>query len=150
IVLSAAYRQSATHPDAGRGRLSDPENKLLWKAPVRRLEAEQIRDALYSVTGELVLTEGGSGVAGNVPRRTIYCKVMRNTRDALLDVFDAPFWISSAASRDTTTTPVQSLLLINSAAMLAHGKAFAARLEREEPNEPRRIALAYHLAFGRA
>ncbi len=150
IVLSATYQQSSEHPQPEIGRLKDPENKWLWKAPVRRLEAEQIRDAIYSVTGELQLKDGGPGVPATDPRRSIYCKIMRNTRDPLLDVFDAPYWISSAASRDTTTTPVQSLLLINSPRMLARGKAFAARIAREAPQERERVDLAYRLAYGRA
>ena len=56
---------------------------------------------------------------------------MRNTRDPLFDVFDAPFWFTSASSRNTTTTPVQSLFLINSQLMLQRGKAFVPRLVRE-------------------
>ncbi|CAN5162716.1 hypothetical protein BH11PLA2_BH11PLA2_33300 [soil metagenome] len=150
IVLSATYRQSATHPDAAAGRLKDPENKLLWKAPVRRLEAEQIRDAIFAVTGELSEKAGGPGSAATDPRRSIYCKVMRNARDPLLDVFDAPYWFSSASSRDTTTTPVQSLLLFNSPKLLERAKTFANRLEREEPDAMKRVALAYRLAYGRA
>ena len=150
IVTSAVYRESSTHPNPSMGRLKDPENKLLWKAGVRRLEAEQIRDALFAVTGELTPTEGGPGSAATEPRRSIYAKIMRNTRDPLLDVFDAPYWFNSASSRDTTTTPVQSLLLINSPVMLARSRAFAARLEKDEPNaDSARIIRAYRLAFGR-
>src|SRR5262249_15630434 len=82
--------------------------------------------------------------------RSIYTRIMRNSRDPLLDVFDAPLWFSSAASRDTTTTPVQSLLLINSPLLLARSRAFAERLVRDEPDEAKRIALADRLALGRA
>jgi uncharacterized protein DUF1553 len=65
-------------------------------------------------------------------------------------VFDAPYWFSSASSRDTTTTPVQSLLLINSQLMLERARAFAHRLEREEPSDAeRRVERAYRLALGR-
>jgi uncharacterized protein DUF1549/uncharacterized protein DUF1553/cytochrome c/concanavalin A-like lectin/glucanase superfamily protein len=130
---------------------TDPENKLLWRAPVRRLDAEQIRDALFAVSGELKLDAGGPGVNGSEPRRSIYTKIMRNTRDPLYDVFDAPFWFTSASSRNTTTTPVQSLFLINSQLMLQRGKAFAARIERESGSDDAgAIARAYRLAFGRA
>src|SRR5205085_1566693 len=105
IVTSATYRQSATHPNPRPGRIADPENKLLWRAAVRRLDAEQIRDAIYAVTGELDPSAGGPGAAHTDPRRSIYTRIMRNSRDPLLDVFDAPLWFSSASSRDTTTTP---------------------------------------------
>jgi len=150
ILLSATYRQSAEHPTPEAGRLVDPENRLLWRGRVRRLDAEQIRDSLFSVTGELDLTAGGIGVASTVPRRSVYTKYLRNTRDPVLDAFDAPLWFQSASSRDTTTTPVQSLLLFNSPFMLERAKAFAARLVREEPsNESARVRRAYQLAFGR-
>ena len=151
IVLSATYRQSATHPDPAPGRLADPENKLLWRGGVRRLDAEQIRDALYAVVGDLDWKAGGPGVAGTDPRRAVYTKVMRNNRDPLLDVFDAPLAFQSASSRDTTTTPVQSLLLINSPTLLRRSQAFADRLKRDEPaDDARRVGRAYRLAFGRA
>ncbi|HEX3870036.1 MAG TPA: DUF1549 and DUF1553 domain-containing protein, partial [Pirellulales bacterium] len=129
IVNSATYRQSADHPEPDAGRLRDPENRLLWRGCVRRLEAEQIRDELYGVTGELTLAGGGPPTPATEPRRAIYTKIMRNTRDPLLDVFDAPYWFNSASSRDTTTTPVQSLLLINSQLMLQRAAALAKRLE---------------------
>jgi hypothetical protein len=150
ILTSATYRQSAEHPNAQAGRLRDPENRLLWRGGVRRLEAEQIRDQLYAVTGELKLTDGGPPVPAVEPRRAIFTKFMRNTRDPLLDVFDAPFWFTSASSRDTTTTPVQSLMLINSQFMLQRATALAKRLEKDEPSGgQRRIEQAYRLVFGR-
>ncbi len=151
MVLSATYRQSATHPDPAPCRLADPENKLLGRGGVRRLDAEQIRDALYAVVGDLDPKAGGPGVATTDPRRSVYTKVMRNNRDPLLDVFDAPLAFQSASSRDTTTTPVQSLLLINSPTLLRRSQAFADRLKRDEPtDDARRVARAYRLAFGRA
>ncbi len=151
IVTSEAYRRSSEHPNPEAGRRIDPENRLLWRARPRRLEAEQIRDAMLAVSGELKLDAGGLGAATNEPRRTIYTRFMRNTRDPLADVFDAPQWFASAPSRDTTTTPIQSLLLVNSAALRARGQAFAMRLQSLAPkDESKRIDLAYRLAFGRA
>jgi hypothetical protein len=149
MVLSAAYRQSATHPDAAAGKLKDPENRLLWRGGVRRLDAEQIRDALFAATDELDLRAGGPGSPGSDPRRSIYMKIMRNNRDPILDGFDAPLWFSSASSRDTTTTPVQSLMLINSQFLLRRAQALAARIEKSEADPAKRLALAYRLAFGR-
>ncbi|MBA4186560.1 MAG: hypothetical protein C0467_00940 [Planctomycetaceae bacterium] len=151
IVTSAAYRRSATHPAPAQGRLSDPENKLLWRGTVRRLDAEQIRDSLFAVTGELDLRAGGAGTPATESRRTVYTRIMRNSRDPLLDVFDAPYWFNSASSRDTTTTPVQSLLLFNSQTLLLRSRALADRLAKDEPtDEAKRIQRAYQLAFGRA
>lgn len=151
IVTSATYRESATSPDMMAGKAKDPENHLYWRGNVRRLEAEQIRDAMFAVTGELNLKAGGAGVIATEPRRSIYTRIMRNTRDPMLDVFDAPLWFNSVSARDTTTTPVQSLLLINSQLMLQRAKAFADRLEREgSADESRLIEYAYQLAYGRS
>jgi mono/diheme cytochrome c family protein len=150
IVTSATYRQSAHSEIADAAKLKDPENRLLWRANTRRLEAEQIRDAVYAVTGELDLQAGGPGSNFSEPRRSIYCKFMRNTRDPLIDAFDAPFWFQSASSRDTTTTPVQSLLLINSQFMLQRARALAQRLEQEgSMDEAATVRRAYQLTFGR-
>ena len=151
IVTSAAYRRSSEHPAPEAGKLKDPEHRLLWRAQPRRLDAEQIRDAMLAVSGELKPDAGGPGTHFSEPRRTIYTRFMRNTRDPLADVFDAPQWFTSAASRDTTTTPVQSLLLANSAMLRDRGQAFAARLLKLAPSDPaEQVRAAYRLAFGRA
>lgn len=150
IVMSAAYRQSSKHPRPELGQLKDPENRLCWKARVRRLDAEPIRDSLYAVSGEIDLAAGGPGLAEEKPRRSIYLRVMRNSRNPLLDAFDAPFWIASASSRDTTTTPVQSLLLFNSQFLLQRAAALAKRVDSEGYcTAGDRIERAYQLVFGR-
>jgi mono/diheme cytochrome c family protein len=150
IVLSATYQQSITNPIAEQARLKDPENKLLWRANTKRLDAEQIRDAVLAVTGELDLTAAGEGVDASRPRRTIYNKVIRNTRDPVLDVFDAPEGFASMSQRNVTTTPTQSLLMINSKWTLARARAFASRLRKENSSdEAEQITDAFRLAFNR-
>src|SRR5262249_21296790 len=62
IVLSAAYRQSSRSPDAQAGRQKDPDNRLLWQFPRRRLSAEEVRDTMLSVSGRLNLKAGGESV----------------------------------------------------------------------------------------
>lgn len=128
IVTSATYRQASEHPQLTDYQQQDPLNRDYWRFNTRRLDAEQIRDAILAVSGQLDLTEGGPGAQADVPRRSIYLRVMRNERDSLLDVFDLPLFFSSTASRDTTTSPVQSLLLFNSQIMMNHGAKFAASL----------------------
>ena len=151
IVTSAAYRRGTDHPAPEAGALADPENRLLWRATPKRLDAEQIRDSLLAVSGEITPSTGGPGKTPDAAVRTIYTRFMRNTRDPLADVFDAPLWFASAASRDTTTTPVQSLFLANSATLRARGQAFAERLQAASPNDPAaQVKTAYQLAFGRA
>ena len=83
------------------------------------------------------------------PRRSIYTKVMRNTRDPLLDVFDAPQHFSSTAQRDATTTPVQSLLLINSPNATLPREPSRAPAQERLPDEAEQIPDAYRLAFDR-
>lgn len=129
IVTSATYRQSAEHPQLAALQLIDPANRFYWRFNTRRLDAEQIRDAILVVSGQLDLKAGGPGVQSDVPRRSIYLRVMRNERDALLDVFDLPLFFTSTSSRDTTTSPVQSLLLFNSQIMMNHGLKFADHLQ---------------------
>jgi hypothetical protein len=169
IVTSATYRQASaggttstsfqtgsTSRSQGAGGTApsqlDPENRLLWRFPSRRLEAEQIRDAVLSVTGELRHEPvGGPSTDSLTPRRTIYSKILRNARDPILDVFDLAESFQSVAQRNNTTTPTQALLLFNSQMMLRHAKAFASRLDQEFPSSDEEMVNgAYRLAFGRA
>jgi mono/diheme cytochrome c family protein len=155
LLLSATWQQSATNPQAEAARLKDPENRLHWRSGTRRLGAEAIRDAVLSVTGEIDLDHGGPGVDGAKARRSLYVKVQRNRRDALLDVFDVAEGFSSTASRNITTTPRQSLLLFNGEWALARARAFAARLMKDVQGSggeavAKRITRAYQLAYGRA
>ncbi|MCI0745142.1 MAG: DUF1553 domain-containing protein [Verrucomicrobia subdivision 3 bacterium] len=163
IVTSATYRQSSSEVEAfdseesnggrSKGRtpaLKDPENRWLWRMNVRRLEAEQIRDALLAASGELDLKAGGPGVDASKPRRTIYTKVMRNTRDPLLDVFDAPEGFVSTGQRNVTTTPSQALLMMNGPYLLQRARAMAARLaEAKFATDQELVSHAYRIAFGR-
>src|SRR5262245_6776287 len=157
IVTSRTYRQSALIGDFGSRKpnrnpqLVDPENRLLWKMPTRRLEAEQIRDAILAVTGKLDVTAGGPGVEPREPRRSIYCKVMRNTRDPLLDAFDWPENFQSTAQRNVTTTATQALLMLNSPFMLRQAQDFAARLQKENHStDDALVNAAIRHAFGRS
>ena len=83
----------------------DPENRWLWKMPTRRLDAEQIRDAMLVVTGKLDRTVGGPSVEFKEPRRSVYLKWLRNTKEPLLDVFDIR--TASPALRSATSPQLQ-------------------------------------------
>ncbi len=150
IVTSATYRQSTAHPEFASYQTRDPENRLYWRADTRRLDAEQIRDAILAVTGQLDLRPGGPGVNADAPRRSIYTRYMRNARDPLLDVFDLPQFFFSESSRQTTTTPIQSLLLINSTEMLRHASKLANRAWTSGKDLSERVTAAWWLAYGRA
>ena len=132
IMTSAVYRQSAqrTESEVETARGLDPDNRLLWKRTVQRLDAEEIRDAMLAVSGELDATIGGPSAESSRPRRSIDTKVIRNSRDPLLDSFDAPDGYNSAGRRTTTTTATQALLLINGSWTHARAAALADRLDR--------------------
>lgn len=149
ILTSAAWKQGDVSTVAERAKLTDPENRLLWHWNTRRLEAEQIRDAIFQATGELDLKAGGPGVDSNKPRRAIYTKILRNVRDPLTDIFDAPQNFQSTASRDTTTTATQSLFLANSRFMGERAEAMAASLT-DCPDAPAQVEAAWWRTAGRA
>ena len=150
ILTSAAYRQSALTPPSELARTKDPENHLLWRMNVRRLEAEQIRDAMLAATGELDSTAGGPSVDPSKPRRTVYTKWLRNSRDALLEVFDPPDAYTSTPQRNVTTTPSQALMLINGQYTLQRAQALAARLTQSGlTDESTNVPAAYRLVLGR-
>jgi len=151
ILTSAAYRRSSLHPDPKDGQLKDPQNALLWRFQPQRLESEQIRDAIFTACGDLKTEkQAGPSVVYGEPVRSIFTRIMRNNRDPLADVFDAPQWFSSASSRDVTTTPIQSLLLLNSPFMLKRGEALAARVAKEAPgDEAAQVRRLYQILFAR-
>ena len=154
MVTSSAYRQTSerNQRDLALGQRIDPENRLLWKRAVERLDAEEIRDSMLAASGELDPAIGGPSVPTTRPRRTVLTRVVRNSRDLFLEAFDAPDGNSTTPRRNTTTAATQALLLINGDWTLARAKALAARLERLEPSstdDRDRIVLAYRLTLGR-
>jgi hypothetical protein len=168
ILLSATYRQ-ASRPVAV-ARKKDVENRLLWRQNLRRLEAEALRDAVLSVSGEMDRTLGGPGfrdwtvksqgnneiytvsdaVGPEFNRRALYRMVVRAGTLPLLDVLDCPDPSVATARRTVTTTPLQALSLLNSPFMERSAGKWAERLEREAPDDrPGQVRRAYRLAFGR-
>ncbi len=149
IVTSSTYRQSALHPAASAQEAVDPENKLRWRADVRRLNAEQARDAMLTASGELKRTVGGASVKSDVPRRSVYWKVMRNTPDPVLAAFDMADGFRSTSQRDVTTTPRQTLLMINGTYVLARAQALAKTLLAGNADSGAIVREAYRRVLGR-
>jgi len=167
IVLSAAYRQSS-RPDPGALAV-DRDDRLLWRFAPRRLEAEEIRDAILAVSGALDLSMGGPGYSLWEPstnyvavfsprsdlgpdafRRMIYQFKPRSQPDPTFGLFDCPDGGLVAPRRNVSTTPLQALNLLNSRFILDQSARLADRLDREAGPDPgARAGLAFGLAFGR-
>jgi hypothetical protein len=138
IVNSAAYRQSSVAQ--GPAAAVDPDNRLLSRFPLLRLDAEAVRDSMLSVSGELTermygpyvpaaTDEEGAVVVreeqDGAHRRSIYLQQRRTQVNSLLDLFDAPTIVSNCPVRGTSTVPLQSLALLNSTFARARAAAFA-------------------------
>ncbi len=163
MLTSAAYRQSSRDDPGRHGRAHevDPEDRLLWRQRIRRLEAEALRDAVLGVAGTLNLAAGGPpvpmvGLAGGEVvspagpeglRRSIYLQVRRSQPLTLLQVFDQPVMETNCVRRSTSTVSSQALSLLNSEFLIRQAELFAARALREEPRDP--AGHAVRLAFGR-
>jgi hypothetical protein len=163
ILRSAVYRQASTpRQDA---LAVDPDNRLLWRYPLRRLDAESVRDAMLDVSGELDsrlgdpyvptrrTAEGSVEVEEKHPearRRSVYLQQRRTQVTTLLELFDAPRLALNCSVRTPSTVPLQALALLNSDFALARARALASRLDREARRDAgRRIELACRLAWGR-
>jgi hypothetical protein len=167
IMTSGTYQQaSANNTAAAR---VDADNRLLWRYRRHRLEGEAVRDCILSVSGELNPKMGGPSVMPELPaevttrgywketadprersRRSVYVFVKRNLRYPLFQAFDMPDTHESCSRREVTTTPLQSLMLMNDELVLRSAQAFASRVAKEAgPDVGQQVDLAYRLAFGR-
>lgn len=151
ILTSSTYRQTAQREPTSVEEITDPDNRFLWRYPPHRLDAEQIRDAMLMTSGELQEFENrGSSIDGNSPYRSIYMKKKRNTRDSMIGSFDAPSRFASAPQRVSTTSPNQSLLLVNGEWTLKRAQAFAKRiLAGKSQPDAEMVKDGYRLAYGR-
>jgi hypothetical protein len=114
ILLSATYRQTARISPGEVAARVDPANRYLWRFQPRRLDAEQARDAMLAVSGELDLAAGGPPTDAQLSaRRALYTTRRRNAPNEFLRVMDAPAGFSSSAERQVTSTPLQALLFAN-------------------------------------
>ncbi|MFO0871104.1 MAG: PSD1 and planctomycete cytochrome C domain-containing protein [Pirellulales bacterium] len=163
IVTSAVYRQSsAPRPD---GLARDGDNQLWWRWPVRRLEAEVVRDSMLAVAGQLDPQRHGPYVPtkqtaiGEVIadeqtpgawRRSVYLQQRRSQTLSFMKVFDAPSIATVCTTRPSSTVPLQSLALLNSDFAIARSEAFAGRLLTETDGAPRQLVRrAWRIAIGR-
>lgn len=172
IMNSETYKMASDYylpADAEK----DPTNQSLWRFPIKRLEAEIIRDAVLSASGDINFQAGGKpffppvpeSVTSQVPtkgkweptkedpstwRRSIYAYVKRNMKYPMFEVFDQPDATLSCERREVTTVPTQALTLFNNEFFLLEARHFAERVAQEAGTDPTaQIKLVYHIAFSR-
>ncbi|MEZ6137729.1 MAG: PSD1 and planctomycete cytochrome C domain-containing protein [Pirellulaceae bacterium] len=169
LVLSRTYRQASLY--RAEDFRADPEGRLLWRMPKRRLSAEAIRDAMLFTSGELdfgaaeaslVATHIGDrpisliGLDRRLPpdldgstHPSVYLPVIRDRLPQVLDLFDFAEPSFVVGDRETTNVPVQALYLLNSPFVQQRAQAFAARLERETSTDTGLVQSAFQWCFNR-
>ena len=168
ILSSSTFQQSSQpRPEA---LAKDADCKLLWRFPLKRLEAEAIRDCVLQLSGKLNLQAGGPGfllfkidrenVHHYFPlekfgpehfRRMIYMTKIRQEQDEVFGVFDCPDGGQTIPNRNQSTTALQSLNMLNSKFIIEQAAFFSERLQREAGSQAKdQVNLAFDLAFARA
>ncbi len=168
IMTSSVYRQALRQPDGAPGETVDPENLLLWRMNLKRLEAETLRDAILAASGRLDRSLGGTPallefdaaglqtVGGEEPdtrnplRRSLYILARRNYPLNFLEAFDYPKVTVNCTRRVNSVTPIQSLTLMNDPFVVEEAGHLARRvrdLAGESPED--RVRMAYLLTLSR-
>lgn len=165
IAMSRTWQLASTFD--GQNFAVDPENRFCWRMNPQRMEAEALRDAMLAVSGRLVLerppgtylrTVGEGGVGQNVfepvirsieaDTRSVYLPRVRSMLPEMLEAFDAPDAGLVTGVRETTSSPLQSLFLLNNRFVQGQAVALAERVETLPGDQ--QIATLYELAFGRS
>lgn len=167
IVTSATYRQSSAANAIALKK--DAQDRLLWRYPPRRLEAEALRDSILFVSGKLDTSMGGPGFDLFEPnsnyvkvynskkefgsaewRRMIYQSKPRMQLDSTFGAFDCPDGGQIAPKRTTSITPLQALNLLNSPFLLQQSNFFGERVAKEAGSDASaQVRRAFWLAFQR-
>ena len=168
IVLSKTYRQASTHRADYFDQ--DPDNRLIWHANKRRLDAEVIRDSMLAVAGTLDTSrrpgslvselDGQSvsliGFNSKLPsdldgskHRSIYLPVLRDNLPDVLEQFDVANPNLVSGDRDVTNVPLQGLYLLNGPFVQQQAAALAQRVMKEKATTPERVRRLFSLCFNR-
>ena len=153
IMLSAVYKQ-ASHPrpdDVGGAMKIDPVNRLLWRMNPRRLDIEAYRDCILQATGSLDTSLGGLSTDLDQSvnnRRTVYARVSRGRLNNLLQLYGFPEATMHSPNRETTTTPLQQLFVMNSPFMRDQATALL-RSVTKEPDVNSKVRALYRKVLAR-
>jgi hypothetical protein len=165
ILSSSVYQMASSNSDLKIAE-ADPENRLLWKFGLQRLEAEQIRDAILAVSGRLETELGGKTIPlrnrqfvfnhtsvdhtkYDSLRRSLYLPVIRNNVYSLFSQFDFPDPTMPTGSRNATVVAPQALLMMNAWLVMDSADHLATFLLSESLDNSRRVHVAYERALGR-
>jgi hypothetical protein len=165
IVLSSAYAMSSAPTDR-RAEEADPENTLLHRMNLKRLEGEAIRDSMLTVSGRLDRTPGGpsvpvfmtafmdgrgksaSGPLDGNGRRSVYVATRRNFLSPMMLAFDTPIPFNTMGRRNVSNVPAQSLVLMNDPFVVGQAALWAKNLPAAATPQDR-LRLMYAAAFAR-
>lgn len=170
IMTSRVYLQSSSvAPSQTAASEIDPDNRLLWRMRLRRLESEIVRDAVLAVSGKLDTTFGGAPIPveprpdgtfvvsdKNLPtptspwRRSLYLLARRNYHPTILSVFDQPNLTTNCTGRESSAVVLQSLTMLNDRFVLEHAEHLASGVaEAAGSDTAKQIDLAFRIALGR-
>ncbi|MEM7232590.1 MAG: PSD1 and planctomycete cytochrome C domain-containing protein [Planctomycetota bacterium] len=164
IVLSRTYQLSSRY-DAANYTI-DPDNRFLWRANQKQLDAEALRDAILSVSGSLDLkrplgssvARGGNGRVGRTrnadssttdEHRSVYLPVLRGSLPRALALFDFADPSLSSANRQSSNSPLQALYLMNNEFVVRASNSMSRRVAELGDSADERIRSAFLLAYGR-
>jgi mono/diheme cytochrome c family protein len=169
IMMSSVYQQSSQQQggQVEAARNIDPENKLLWRMNLKRLEAEALRDSILAAAGKLDLTMGGPPVLlhmrtdgletvspkespSNQNRRSVYLLARRTYPLTMLGLFDFPIIDTNCTRRVPSSTPLQALTLMNDEFVVKSAEQMAqraAKLAGESAPADRKIEALYSIAL---
>ena len=173
IVTSAAYRQASLHPREGEMATRDPDNALVWRAERRRLDAESLRDAILTASGELdpriggesfrapitaealegLSMKGGAYTASSPEacrRRSIYMFTKRSLVVPLMTAFDMCDTTLPTGRRDVSIVAPQALALLNNAWVRERSHSAAAAVVAGASDPQIRVVLAWRRILGRS
>ena len=176
ILTSETYRRSSV-PNDPQVSTKDPDNRWLSYFPKRRLTAEEIRDAMLTITGEMNPAIGGLPVMPEINmevalqprmiqfslapayqpsrlpsqrnRRTVYAYRVRGQADPFLELFNQPNPNESCELRDDAAVTPQALTLLNSEVMSDRSLALAGRLVDDHAETDARVIAAFRHVLGR-
>ncbi|MEI7460548.1 MAG: PSD1 and planctomycete cytochrome C domain-containing protein [Pirellula sp.] len=167
LILRSSTFQMSVHNEASEtASMVDPENRLLWRFHPQRMTAEQIRDSILLVCGQLDLRMDGKSVPlrnrqfvfdhtsidntrYDSLRRAAFLPVIRNNVYTWFEQFDFPDPTMPTGSRNTTTVAPQALLLMNSELVINAAKRLTSQVCSSVSSPKERIELLYREVYGR-